>query len=541
MDEMRLQTVMNNYVKDACILVITETWLQNTSPDSAIELAGYTTQQHDRTVNSGPLPNLGQSDHLSLLLIPAYAPLKKTAPNITKTVTIWPEGASQQLQDCFATTNWEVFEHQDLELFTDSVLCYIKNCIDTVTVVKHSRVYPNQKPWMTREVKKLPRERNTAFRSGNRDLYSTARANLKRGIKEAKADYRRRIENHLDSNNSRQVWRGVQQLTNYKTNRGAAKGDLALAEELNVFFARFEVTAPDVPQPHHTAHSSTTLTLVEQEVRRTLRAVNPRKAAGPDGVPGRVLRECADQLAGVFTRIFNRSLAQSSVPPCLKSSTIVPLPKKPHITSLNDYRPVALTPVVMKCFEKLVRSHITAALPPTHDSNQFAYRANRSTGDAVATALHAALSHLEQQGSYVRMLFVDYSSAFNTILPHKLAVKLKDLGLPEATCRWISSFLSGRRQRVRMGQHTSTALSLSTGSPQSCVLSPLLYSLYTHDCAPVHHSNTIVKFADDTTVVGLISGGDESAYREEVERLLALSQHWKTYIDPFVLKKPTTS
>ncbi|TKS64906.1 N-lysine methyltransferase KMT5A [Collichthys lucidus] len=285
-----------------------------------------------------------------------------------------------------------------------------------------------------------------------------------RGIREAKADYRRRIENHLDSNNSWQVWRGVQQLTDYKTNRGAAEGDLALAEELNVFFARFEVTAPDVPPPHHTAHSSTTLTLVEQEVRRTLRAVNPRKAAGPDGVPGRVLRECADQLAGVFTRIFNRSLAQSSVPPCLKSSTIVPLPKKPHITSLNDYRPVALTPVVMKCFEKRVRSHITAALPPTHDSNQFAYRANRSTGDAVATALHAALSHLEQQGSYVRMLFVDYSSAFNTILPHKLVVKLRDLGLPEATCRWISSFLSGRRQRV--SQHTSTALSLSTGSPQ---------------------------------------------------------------------------
>ncbi len=60
------------------------------------------------------------------------------------------------------------------------------------------------------------------------------------------------------------------------------------------------------------------------------------------------------------------------------------------------------------------------------DLHQFAYRANRSTEDAVATA-HAALSHLEQQGSYVRMLFVDYSSAFDTILPHKLVDKLGDL------------------------------------------------------------------------------------------------------------------
>ena len=77
------------------------------------------------------------------------------------------------------------------------------------------------------------------------------------------------------------------------------------------------------------------------------------------------------------------------------------------------------------------------------------------------------------------MLFVDYSSAFNTILPHKLVVKLGDLGLPYNACMWIYSFLSDRRQRVRVGQHTSTALSLSTGSPQGCVLSPSLYSLYT--------------------------------------------------------------
>ncbi|KAJ8412065.1 hypothetical protein AAFF_G00143320 [Aldrovandia affinis] len=75
-----------------------------------------------------------------------------------------------------------------------------------VTVDKRIRVYPNQKPWMNREVQQLVKERNSAFRAGDRAHYSTARANLKRGIREAKADYRRKIEDHLDSNNSRQVW-----------------------------------------------------------------------------------------------------------------------------------------------------------------------------------------------------------------------------------------------------------------------------------------------------------------------------------------------
>ncbi|KAJ8385772.1 hypothetical protein AAFF_G00182160 [Aldrovandia affinis] len=107
-----------------------------------------------------------------------------------------------------------------------------------VTVDKRIRVYPNQKPWMNREVQQLVKERNSAFRAGDRAHYSTARANLKRGIREAKADYRRKIEDHLDSNNSRQVWQGVQHITNYKTNLGAAEGDASLAEELNFFFAR---------------------------------------------------------------------------------------------------------------------------------------------------------------------------------------------------------------------------------------------------------------------------------------------------------------
>ena len=73
------------------------------------------------------------------------------------------------------------------------------------------------------------------------------------------------------------------------------------------------------------------------EVRGRLRPVNQRKAAGPDGVTGRVLRDCADQLAGVFTDIFNQSLSQCTIPPCLKSSTIVPLPKKTTVSCLNDY------------------------------------------------------------------------------------------------------------------------------------------------------------------------------------------------------------
>lgn len=68
-----------------------------------------------------------------------------------------------------------------------------------------------------------------------------------------------------------------------------------------------------------------------------------------------------------------------------------------------------------------------------------------------------------------------------------------------------------------MRSNTSDTIWLSTGSPQGCVLSPLLFKLMTHDCCARSATNHIIKYADDTTVVGLIQDNMELAYREEVK------------------------
>ena len=92
-----------------------------------------------------------------------------------------------------------------------------------------------------------------------------------------------------------------------------------------------------------------------------------RKDAGPDCITSRVPRACAVQLASEFTDIFNQSLSQSAVPKCFKRVTTVPVSKKAKVTQLNDYRPIALTSVIMKCFERLVNDIITSTLPDTLD------------------------------------------------------------------------------------------------------------------------------------------------------------------------------
>ena len=90
--------------------------------------------------------NLAGSDHLCMSLTPTYTPLlRKTKPQ-AKTIKTWPEGALSHLQDCLSRTVWDLFSSHNFQEYTDAVLCYIKNGVDTVTVNKRVRVFPNRKP-----------------------------------------------------------------------------------------------------------------------------------------------------------------------------------------------------------------------------------------------------------------------------------------------------------------------------------------------------------------------------------------------------------
>ena len=96
------------------------------------------------------------------------------------------------------------------------------------------------------------------------------------------------------------------------------------------------------------------------------------------------------------------------------------------------------------------------------------------------------------------MLFIDYSSAFNTIVPYNLIIKLRALGLNPAMCNCVLEFLMGRPQVMKVGNNTSTLLILNSGAPHDCMLTHLLYSIFSHGCMATDASNSIIKFADDT-------------------------------------------
>ncbi len=116
----------------------------------------------------------------------------------------------------------------------------------------------------------------------------------------------------------------------------------------------------------------------------------------------------------------------------------------------------------MKSFEKLVLAHLKDITGPSLDLLQFVYRVNGSVDDAINMGLHYVLQYLDRPGAYVRILFVDYSSAFNNIIPNLLLPKLTQLSMPTIS-QWINSFLTDRQQLVRLGKYTSSTCTVSNG------------------------------------------------------------------------------
>ena len=148
------------------------------------------------------------------------------------------------------------------------------------------------------------------------------------------------------------------------------------------------------------------------------------KAAGPDGVCPRLLRACAVELGEPLQHIFNLSLQLGKVPALWKTSCLIPVPKKPHPSVLNDFRPVALTPHISKTMERpllhILRPQVRHALDPL----QFAYQEKVGVEDAIVYLMHRAHSYLDKGKGAVRIMFFDFSSAFNTIQPVLLGDKL---------------------------------------------------------------------------------------------------------------------
>ena len=271
------------------------------------------------------------------------------------------------------------------------------------------------------------------------------------------AKYKHKLENQFASNNTRSVWQGLRQTIQYKPSASAIyNADPSFPDQLNDFYSRFDKlnTSPEQrPLPTDTPLSPP-FTVNVADVRTLFKRLSTRKASGPDNILSYIFKNCAHQPAPVFADIYNSSLQLCIVPTYFKTSVIIPIHKKAKVSTTNDNRPLALTSVAMNVFEHIMLRYLKSSTAGLLDPHQFAYQTNGSADDAVALGLHYVMKHLEQPSTYARILFLDFSSAFNTIIPVKLFDKLVPLNVCPSICHWTLNFCSSQAS-ICQGQQLS--------------------------------------------------------------------------------------
>ena len=492
-----------------------------TRADKTLDLVYCNIKNAYKIVKRQPI---GNSDHNMLYCMPKYVQKLKSEDRKCTQIRQWSDEGTDTLRACFECTDWDVLckETCTLEENVEVCSCYIKFCTDMIIPTKNVTIYPNNKPWVTKHVKSAINKKKFSL-SNDRNNIRVVQKELNRTIKDAKVQYKDRIEDLFRTNRTKDAWKGLRCLSGFKSKNCMPDPDdiSQYVNELNLFYTRFD--DKDFHDEHDrivnniNMQSHERIVIAENEVLWALSNAKPGKSSGPDKICGRVIKSCRAELVKPMHMLFQLSVDQCLVPCEWKTSEIVPVPKVKIPLVKNDLRPVALTSVIMKCLEAIVKKHICSQLRGLSDQLQFAYRPNRCVEDAVATLLELVCRHLDRPKTYCRTLFIDFSSAFNTIQPHIMLSKLQQMNVNGNLIKWVLSYLTGRKQYVKFNNVTSDIVITNVGAPQGCVLSPLLFTLYTDDCRSHSDKCTVIKYADDTVIIGAIDQNNESWYLKEVE------------------------
>ena len=183
-------------------------------------------------------------------------------------------------------------------------------------------------------------------------------------------------------------------------------------ESFNKFFCdQFsEVSLYDIQIDMPQTSRDSSLRITSYTVFSFLRKIKPSKAPGPDGISGHVLKNCASALSSPLTLLFNRSYSQGKLPADWKTAHVVPIHKKGRKDDVENYRPISLTSLVMKIFEKCLRDVLLDDCLPKITPKQHGFLPNRSCTTQMISytdILSLNLNHKSQSD----VIYFDFSKS----------------------------------------------------------------------------------------------------------------------------------
>ena len=208
--------------------------------------------------------------------------------------------------------------------------------------------------------------------------------------------------------------------------------------------------------------------------------MNSNKACGPDGIHGKILKHCAAGLAHPLSMLFRLSYNSGSLPRDWKVANVVPVHKKGSKDNVENYRPISLTSLVMKTFERVLKKELLARTAHLLDERQHGFLSHKScTTNMVGFLDKVVLSINDLQTFSTDVVYFDFSKAFDSVNHDLILTKLKSMyGIDGRLLKFVQNYLQGREQSVVIENCVSTSKPVLSGVPQGSILGPILFVLF---------------------------------------------------------------
>ena len=410
--------------------------------------------------------------------------------------------------------------------------------------------FKQKPPWFDCEIHELCKQKdkfrkkaNATHNSLDQEAYRNCRRELKCKIEAKKRDFISGDTFENDNLISKRFWTYVKSNTNSSRipetvhYQGKFRSDVIDKCELyNKFFCdQFsEASRYNVGVDSSTISSENVHFIKSSQVKGFLRQIKPNKAPGPDGISGHILKHCSDSLYFPLSILFNKSYRSSCIPDDWKTANVVPIHKKEAKDDVKNYRPVSLTSLVMKIFEKCIRNEIFSLCKDKITSNQHGFLPNRSCTTQMVPFVNSLSLTLNSKGQS-DVIYFDFAKAFDSVNHDIILEKLKHtFNIKGRLLYFVKSYLMNRMQRVIIDNKFSSFAQVRSGVPQGSILGPLLFVLFINDlCDVLSPGTSVYMYADDTKIWRQIDSEiDQKTLQFDIDRLYEWSLRNKIKFHP---------
>lgn len=415
----------------------------------------------------------------------------------------------------------------------------ISYVIDEFVPVTCNSIKSNNQPWINKEVLKHIKEKKQTFNKYIKrptlerwNLY-TEKRNLSTAITDStRSNFETKVcRNSKD--NPKTFWKYVNskqkkqsQLSCLQdTNSILCYDDQTKSNLLNSYFSSVFIDDKEtITSEKEDTFGLGSIRITPKIIESLINNLNISKAPGPDGIHAKIIKECSQCFSYVLCILFNKSFIEGVLPYQWKEANVRALFKKGSKTLCNNYRPVSLTSIVCKLLESIIRDAMLDYLESNNKIvvNQYGFRPGYSCSTQLLEVMEDFSSFIDTSHSF-DCIYLDFAKAFDRVSHVKLISKLSSIGIQGNILKWITNFLSNRKQRVMVNGVCSEWSNVTSGIPQGSVLGPIMFTIFINDL-PISLNSSVKIFADDTKIYNSIENRD--VLQDDLDKLISWSNTW---------------